>query len=916
MGAVRFERGVTVFPIDFTGSIPGVTPRGCMSDAYEQIELQEWMQSLRDVLEISGSDQARNILLALQSEAQKSGLSFEHPLNTPYLNTIPASKQAPFPGSREVERRIKSIIRWNAMAMVTRANRQLDGIGGHISTFASAATLYEVGFNHFWHGASDDHPGDLVFFQGHASPGIYSRAFVEGRLSEEKLKNFRRELAPGGGLSSYPHPWLMKDFWKFPTVSMGLGPLMAIYQARYMKYLENRGLIPKSNQKVWCFIGDGESDEPETTGCISIAGREKLDNLVFVLNCNLQRLDGPVRGNGSIVREMEARFRSANWNVIKCLWGSEWDTLLDRDDNGILARTFDETVDGEFQKLSVSDGAYVRENFFGKNEELLNLVSNMGDQELKKLKRGGHDPAKVYNAYKAASETEGQPTIVIAKTVKGYGLGEAGEGKNIAHNQKKLNEDELLSFRTRFGIPISDDDVKNAPFYKPAEDSIEMEYIRERRAALGGHVPARVSITKPIDLPPEKIYDEFYTGTGDREASTTMVVGRIVSKLLKDKNVGELIVPIIPDESRTFGMESLFSQCGIYAPTGQLYTPVDRDQLMYYKEAKDGQLLQEGINEAGAGASWVAAGTAYSVYNVNTIPFYIFYSMFGFQRIGDLIWAAADSRTKGFLIGGTAGRTTLNGEGLQHEDGHSHVISQTVPNCKSYDPAYAYEMAAIIEEGIREMYHEGKDVFYYITAMNENYVMPPAPEADNLKESIIKGCYKFRGPVDGRKKAQVNLFGSGTILNEVVKASDLLAEKYDVATNVYSVTSYKELTDDALECDRWNLLHPEEDQKVPYVQSLFEDEPDVFVTSSDYMKCLSDTLARWLPGSLHSLGTNGFGRSESRANLRNFFEVDHKYVALAALTQLAKKGEVDAGLPAQAIKDLEIDPDKLNPLQA
>ncbi len=887
-----------------------------MSDAHDQIELEEWQQSLRDVLKLSGPEQAKNIFLALQAEAQKAGLTFEHPLNTPYINTIPATQQAPYPGSREVERRIKSIIRWNAMAMVTRANKQLDGIGGHISTFASAATLYEVGFNHFWHGKSDKHPGDLVFFQGHASPGIYSRAFVEGRLSEQQLNNFRRELAPGGGLSSYPHPWLMKDFWKFPTVSMGLGPLMAIYQARFMKYLENRGLIPKTNQKVWCFIGDGETDEPETTGCISIAGREKLDNLIFVLNCNLQRLDGPVRGNGSIVREMEARFRSANWNVVKCLWGSEWDALLDRDTTGALVRRFEETVDGEFQKYSVSDGAYVRENFFGISEELKKLVSNMADQELKKLKRGGHDPAKVYNAYKMAMETEGRPTIVIAKTVKGYGLGEAGEGKNIAHNQKKLNEDELLNFRTRFGIPISDEDVKTAPFYRPADDSIEMEYLRERRATLGGHIPSRVSVTKTLDLPKANLYDEFYEGTGDREASTTMVVGRIISKLLKDKNVGELIVPIIPDESRTFGMESLFSQCGIYAPTGQLYTPVDRDQLMYYKEAKDGQLLQEGINEAGAGASWVAAGTSYSVYELNMIPFYIFYSMFGFQRIGDLIWAAADSRTKGFLIGGTAGRTTLNGEGLQHEDGHSHVLASTVPNCKSYDPAYAYEMAVIIEEGIREMYHEGRDVFYYITAMNENYVMPPMPEGDKVKEGIIKGCYKFRGPKDGRKKAQANLMGSGTILNEVVKAADILSESYGVATNVYSVTSYKTLTDEALECDRWNLLHPNEKEQVPYVHSLFDGEPDVFVTSSDYMKSLSDTLARWLPGRLHSLGTNGFGRSESRAALRDFFEVDHKYVVLATLRQLVMKGELKKDVLGKAVKDLQIDADKLNPLQA
>lgn len=886
-----------------------------MSDAHDQIELQEWRQSLQDVLALSGPEQARNIMAALQAEAQKAGLQFEHPLNTPYINTIPREKQVPYPGSREVERRIKSIIRWNAMAMVTRANKQLEGIGGHISTFASAATLYEVGFNHFWHGHTDEHPGDQVFFQGHASPGIYSRAFVEGRLSEQKLKNFRRELQPGGGLSSYPHPWLMKDFWKFPTVSMGLGPVMAIYKARFIKYLENRGLIPKSSQKVWCFIGDGETDEPETTGCISIAGREKLDNLIFVLNCNLQRLDGPVRGNGSIVREMEARFRSANWNVIKCLWGSEWDGLLQRDTTGALTRRFEECVDGEFQKFSVSDGAYVRENFFGVNENLKKLVDHMGDQEIKKLKRGGHDPAKVYNAYKAAVETEGRPSIVIAKTVKGYGLGEAGEGKNIAHNQKKLNQDELFSFRTRFGIPISDDDVKNAPFYKPPEDSVEMEYLRERRAALGGSLPTRVSVTKPIDLPKPGLYDEFDAGTGDREASTTMVVGRIISKLLKDKNVGELIVPIIPDEARTFGMESLFSQCGIYAPTGQLYTPVDREQLMYYKEAADGQLLQEGINEVGATSSWVAAGTSYSVHGLNMIPFYIFYSMFGFQRVADLIWAAADSRTKGFLIGGTAGRTTLNGEGLQHEDGHSHVLASTVPNCKAYDPAYAYEMAHIIEEGIREMYHEGKDVFYYITAMNENYQMPPIPEEEGVKEGILKGCYKFRGPVDGRKKPRANLLGSGAILNEVVKASDMLAEDYDIATNVYSVTSYKSLTDDALECDRHNLLHPDKKPKVPHVTSLFEGGPDVFVTSSDYMKSLGDTVARWLPGDLWALGTNGFGRSESRDALRDFFEVDHKYVILATLTLLVRKGEVKKTVLEKAVKDLKIQADKPNPLR-
>jgi len=890
-----------------------------MSDSkngsFDEVEISEWRGALRDVYALTGSAQVRRILDAIDEEAAQSGVTKSFPFNTPYLNTIPLEKQPPFPGSREIERRLKSIIRWNAMAMVVRANKDSSaGIGGHISTFASAATLYEVGFNHFWRARGDAHPGDLIFFQGHASPGIYSRAFVEGRLTTDHLDNFRRELQPGGGLSSYPHPWLMPEFWQFPTVSMGLGPIMAIAQARMIKYQESRGLKPPSDQRVWAFLGDGECDEPESLGPIALAGREHLDNLTFVINCNLQRLDGPVRGNSQIVQELEARFRAAGWNVVKALWGSEWDELLARDKGGFLARRFSETVDGQFQKYSTAPGPYIREHFFGKYPQLAALIENISDDGLKKLRRGGHDPAKIYAAYKAAMDHKGQPTVVLAKTVKGYGLGESGEGKNIAHNQKKLNEEELREFRTRFGIPLSDKEVATAPFFKPDEKSVEMQYLHERRAALGGYLPKRNRISVPIDLPDfSKAMGDMYKGTDGREVSTTMAVGQILGRLLKDKAIGKLIVPIIPDEARTFGMESLFSSCGIYNPLGQLYEPVDRHQLQYYKESKDGQLFQEGINEAGAMSTFIAAATAYSNHGVNLIPFYIFYSMFGFQRIGDLVWAGADSRARGFLIGGTAGRTTLNGEGLQHEDGHSHVMAATVPNCLAYDPAFAFEIAVIIEDGIRRMFMNNEDVFYYITAMNENWAMPPMPEGEGVREGILRGCYKFKA---AEGKATVNILGSGAMMNEALKAQALLHEKYGVEADVYSVTSYKALIDDALECDRWNLLHPDETPRIPYIQSLFRNGPDLFVTTSDYMKILSDSLARFIPGTLQSLGTNGFGRSESRAALRDFFEVDHRYVVLAALRLSQQKGLVPAKTVKKVLGELGLTADKPNPLTA
>src|SRR3954454_5629812 len=757
----------------------------------DEFEVQEWLESLDSVLESSGPEVATEILERLRAHATVSGIDLPFTANTPYTNTVPLRLEPEFPGDQEIERRIKSLVRWNALAMVVRANRVEHNIGGHISTFASAATLYEVGFNHFFRARNDKFEGDTVYFQGHAAPGIYSRAFLEGRLSAQKLENFRRELKPGGGLSSYPHPWLMPDFWEFPTVSMGLSPLMAIYQARFARYLENRGLKPKTDAKVWAFLGDGETDEPESLGAITLASRENLDNLIFVVNCNLQRLDGPVRGNGQIIQELESAFRGARWNVVKVLWGSEWDPILEQDSEGLLVKRMGELVDGEYQKLVVESGDYVRQQFFGTDPRLLKLVEPMSDEALRRLRLGGHDPRKVYAAYKAAFEHKGQPTVILARTIKGYGLGEAGEGKNVTHQQKKLNEDELREFRSRFGIPLNDEDCIEVPFYRPAEYSIEIQYLRARREALGGYVPQRLVRSQPIKPVNEAHFEEFYKGTDGREVSTTMVFVRLLSKLLRDKELGQLVVPIVPDEARTFGMEALFRQVGIYSHAGQVYEPVDMDTLLYYKEASDGQILEEGINEAGSMSSFIAAGTAYATYGVNTIPFFIFYSMFGFQRIGDLIWAAADSRTRGFLLGGTAGRTTLAGEGLQHQDGNSQMFALAYPNCLPYDPAYAYEMAVIIEEGIRRMYVEQESVFYYLTVMNEQYEMPPMPEG--AREGILKGLYRFRATSTPKAKLRAQLFGSGAILPEVVHAQAILESEYGVGADVWSITSYVQL---------------------------------------------------------------------------------------------------------------------------
>ncbi|MGD0923006.1 MAG: pyruvate dehydrogenase (acetyl-transferring), homodimeric type [Terriglobia bacterium] len=884
------------------------------SSELEAIETREWLESLDYVLERGDAERVGRLLRELNIHARKAGVEVPFTANTPYVNTIPAEKQVPFPGSREIERRIKSLIRWNAMAMVVRANREASGIGGHISTYASAATLYEVGFNHFFRARGDGQEGDIVYFQGHASPGIYARAFLEGRLSPEQLANFRRELKPGSGLSSYPHPWLMPNFWEFPTVSMGLSPIMAIYQARFNRYLEDRGLKRPSDAKVWAFVGDGETDEPESLGAITLAAREKLDNLIFVVNCNLQRLDGPVRGNGSIVQELEAAFRGAGWNVIKVLWGDDWDPLLAKDDEGLLARRMGEVVDGEYQKYSVEPGSYVRQHFFGAHPRLLEMVKHLSDEQLRKLRRGGHDPEKVYNAYKAAVEHRGSPTVILARTIKGYGLGEAGEGKNITHQQKKMNEEELREFRSRFGIPISDEEVAQAPFYKPPDDSPEMKYLHERRRALGGYMPARTPRCKRLEADLEETFQEFYKGTEDREASTTMAFVRMLSKLLRDKEIGKLIVPIVPDEARTFGMEALFRQVGIYSHPGQLYEPVDRDTLLYYKEAKDGQILEEGITEAGALASFIAAGTACLTYGINTIPFFIFYSMFGFQRVGDLIWAAADSRCRGFLLGGTAGRTTLAGEGLQHQDGNSHLLAYPIPNLLAYDPAFAFEIAVIIQEGIRRMYDDGESIFYYITLMNEPYVMPSMPEG--AADGILKGMYRFKASENQKATLRAQLFGSGAILNEALKAQKILEEKYDVAADVWSITSYKELYRDGHEVERWNRLHPTEPPRVPYVAACLQDAPGVCVAASDYLKALPDSISRWFPRPLVSLGTDGFGRSDSRSALRNFFEVDARHITLATLASLLQEKKVKPELVQKAMQEMEIDPEKVNPLFA
>jgi pyruvate dehydrogenase E1 component len=881
--------------------------------AAEALERREWLDSLDYVLQSGGPARAAYLLRQLDAHARRTGARIPFTANTPYANTIPVGQQPAFPGNQRLERRIKSLVRWNALSMVVRANKLSDGIGGHISTYASAATLYEVGFNHFFRGRTDSQEGDIVYFQGHAAPGIYARAFLEGRISRRQLENFRRELAEGGGVSSYPHPWLMPKFWQFPTVSMGLGPIMAIYQARFNHYLEDRGLKRQSDQKVWAFLGDGETDEPETLGAITLASREKLDNLIFVINCNLQRLDGPVRGNGQIIQELEAIFRGAGWNVIKVIWGSDWDDLEARDTNGLLAQRLGEIVDGQYQKYAVETGAYMRQHLFGSDPRLLDLVRHLSDDDLKRMRLGGHDPQKVYAAYKFAIEHKGQPTVILARTIKGYGLGEAGEGKNITHQQKKLNEDELRAFRNRFDIDLSDEELARSPFYVPPDESPEMRYLHERRRVLGGYLPARIVTAPAIKPHLEPIFEEFYGGTGNRKVSTTMVFVKMLAKLLRDKDVGRLIVPIVPDEARTFGMESLFRAVGIYSHAGQLYEPVDMDTLLYYKEAKDGQILEEGITEAGSMSSFIAAGTAYATHGVNTIPFFIYYSMFGFQRIGDLIWAAGDMRCRGFLLGGTAGRTTLAGEGLQHQDGNSHAYSLAYPNCLSYDPAFAFELALIIQDGIRRMYGEGESVFYYLTVMNEAYEMAAMPDGDAVREGIVKGLYRFATAPANKGKLRAQLIGSGAILPEVIKAQKLLHERYGVRADVWSATSYGELYREGHAAERWNMLHPAEPPRVPYVARCFEGAEGPIVAASDYLKVLPDLIDRWLPSRLVSLGTDGFGRSENRASLRNHFEVDARFVTVATLAALAQDGQLEAKVVQKAIKDLEIDPEKVSP---
>ena len=872
-------------------------------------ETQEWLDALDGVLENEGPDRAHYLLEKLIDKARRSGAYLPYSANTAYLNTIPPTMQDPFPGDRSMERRIRSFVRWNAMAMVVQANRKATELGGHIASFASSATLFDVGYNHFFRATNDNQEGDLVFIQGHSAPGVYARAYLEGRISEEQLNNFRQEV-DGHGLSSYPHPWLMPNFWQFPTVSMGLGPLMAIYQARFMRYLHDRGLANAGDRKVWAYMGDGEMDEPESLGAISLAARERLDNLVFVVNCNLQRLDGPVRGNGKIIQELEAVFRGAGWNVLKVIWGGYWDPLLARDKDGLLLKRMEECVDGDYQAYKAHGGAYVREHFFGKYPELAAMVANLSDEDIWRLNRGGHDPIKVYAAYAAAMRHKGQPTVILAKTVKGYGMGEAGEGQNITHSQKKMGEESLKAFRDRFNIPIPDDQISSAPYFKPPADSPEMTYLHERRAALGGYMPSRRVKSNRLTIPALDTFKALLDGSGDREMSTTMAFVRFLTSLTRDKAVGKFVVPIVPDEARTFGMEGMFRQLGIYSSVGQLYTPVDSEQVMYYREDKKGQILQEGINEAGAMSSWIAAATSYSNNGVTMIPFYIYYSMFGFQRVGDLAWAAGDMQARGFLLGGTAGRTTLAGEGLQHQDGHSHLQAAFIPNCRAYDPAFAYELAVVLHDGMKKMYEEQHNVFYYVTVMNENYVQPTMP--DGVEDGIVRGMYLYRQ--GSRKKKRVQLMGSGTILREVIAAAALLEDEWNVAADVWSVTSFTELRREAMDIQRWNLLHPMDKPRTPYVTGLLDKHKGPAVAATDYMRSFPDQIRPYL-GERHylTLGTDGFGRSDMRSQLRKFFEVNRHYVTVAALKALADLGEVDSSLVAQAIKAYKIDPDKPNP---
>lgn len=886
------------------------TQNYCLLDT-DRAETSDWLHSLDAVLEHHGGDRARFIVSRLIEHLFQKGVPLPFSANTPYINTIPRVKQPPYPGDRAIERRIKSIIRWNAMAMVVQANQRYPGIGGHISTYASAATLLEVGFNHFFRGKSGGSHGDQVYFQGHASPGVYARAYVEGRLSAKQVHNFRRELADGGGLSSYPHPWLMPDFWEFPTVSMGLTSINAIYQARYNRYLQDRGIINTDGSRVWAFLGDGEMDEPESLGAITLAAREDLNNLIFVINCNLQRLDGPVRGNGNIIQELEGTFRGAGWNCIKVIWGDDWDELFENDEEGLLLQAADNMIDGWSQKYVVAPGSFTREHFFNSVPGLLEMVEHLTDDQIANMRRGGHDPAKVHAAYKLATDYHEGPTVILAKTVKGYGLGEAGEGRNVTHQQKKLNEDELREFRDRFDIPVSDKELAEAALYRPPENSEEIQYLMERRRALGGSVPKRRVKPAQIRIPDRDIFKEFHGGSGDRAASTTMVFVRMLAQLLDDKDVGKYVVPIVPDEARTFGMEGLFRKYGIYSHRGQLYDPVDSHLLLYYREAKDGQILEEGITEAGSMSSFIAAATSYATHGRPMIPFFIYYSMFGFQRIGDQIWLAGDMRGRGFLMGGTAGRTTLNGEGLQHQDGHSHILASTVPNLMAYDPAFAYEIAVILQEGMRRMYKENEDIFYYITLENENYPHPPMPKG--AEEGILKGLYKYKSAKNAKNRPHVQLIGSGSILREALRAQDILDKQFRIAADVWSATSYKELRREALAVERRNMLNPGGKQEIPYVTRVLENEPGPVVAVSDYMKLLPDMIYRWVPGEMTTLGTDGFGRSDTREALRRHFEIDAEHICLAAIGQLVKTGEIKPATAKKAAKTLGLDSNKPDP---
>ena len=872
-------------------------------------ETQEWIESLNSVIETEGTERAHFLIEMLIDQARRSGSNLPYNATTAYVNTIPSHLQQRHPGNPDIERRIRALIRWNAIMTVLRANIKSPGVGGHIASFQSAATLYDVGFNHFFRAANKDFGGDLVFFQGHSSPGIYARAFLEGRINESQLNNFRMETN-GNGLSSYPHPWLMPEFWQFPTVSMGLGPIMGIYQARYLKYLHDRGIADTSDRKVWVFCGDGEMDEPESLGAISLASRENLDNLIFVVNCNLQRLDGPVRGNGKIIQELESDFRGSGWNVLKVVWGSYWDPLFAMDKDGLLKKRMEECVDGEYQNFKAKGGAYTREHFFGKYPELTEMVSAMSDSDIWRLNRGGHDPHKVYAAYAAATSHKGQPSVVLAKTVKGYGMGDAGEGQNITHQQKSMDVEALKAFRSRFDLPISDKEVENLSFYKPPANSPEIQYMEERRKSLGGYLPTRKRKGNVLKVPELSAFSNVLTSTGERQISTTMAFVRILSTLVKDSEIGKYVVPIVPDEARTFGMEGMFRQLGIYSSIGQLYEPQDSDQVMFYKEQKDGQILEEGINEAGSFSSWIAAATSYSTTGIQTIPFYIFYSMFGFQRIGDLAWAAGDSRARGFLLGATAGRTTLNGEGLQHEDGHSHLISATIPNCVSYDPCFAYELAVIIQNGLERMIQNQEDVYYYITIMNENYQHPDMPR--NIEKNIIQGIYKFS---ESKLKApKIQLMGSGVILREVIEAAKMLESEWKVSADIYSVTSFTELRREALDNERWNILNPDKKQKVSIIQKIISDQESPIVASTDYMKSYAEQIANFIPNKFISLGTDGYGRSDSREALRSFFEVDRYYIVIASLKALVDSKKIDKDMLTKAIKKYKINSNKPNPV--